>query len=56
MQDRITDHRVSLSISGIDRFMNGESLDLMTAALWEFDEKERLNKFLENITNNTTMY
>jgi len=41
-----------MSISGIERFMNGESLDLMTAAMSEFDEKERLNKFLERISNN----
>lgn len=39
-----------MSISGIERFMNGESLDLMTTALSEFDEKERLNKFLERIS------
>lgn len=29
--------------------MNGESLSIITANLIEYDEKEKLNKFLEDI-------
>ena len=46
-QDRVTDHRISLSKHGIDRMMEGELLEEFTDALRAADEAERLQRFLE---------
>jgi protein subunit release factor A len=49
MKDRITDHRVGFSVNGIDRFMNGESLDQIVDKLRDEDDKKRLEDFVESI-------
>jgi peptide chain release factor 1 len=46
-QDRVTDHRVGVSLAGVERLMNGESLTTILDALYEADEKDRLEQFLE---------
>lgn len=46
-QDRVTDHRVSLSKHGVERMMDGEMLDEFAEALRAAEEKERLQRFLE---------
>lgn len=46
-QDRVTDHRVSLSKHGVERMMDGEMLGEFSEALRAADEGERLQRFLE---------
>lgn len=46
-QDRVTDHRISLSKHGMDRMMDGELLEEFTDALAAADEAERLQRLLE---------
>jgi peptide chain release factor 1 len=48
-QDRVTDHRISLSIAGVERVLSGEWLETLTDALGEYDEKEKLTQFLDEI-------
>ncbi|KAJ1414274.1 peptide chain release factor 1 PrfA [Ochromonadaceae sp. CCMP2298] len=48
-QDRVTDHRISLTMAGVERVLGGESLSMLTDALGEYDEKEKLRLFLEDI-------
>eukprot|EP00602_Paraphysomonas_sp_CaronLab_P009190 CAMPEP_0185032870 /NCGR_PEP_ID=MMETSP1103-20130426/21363_1 /TAXON_ID=36769 /ORGANISM="Paraphysomonas bandaiensis, Strain Caron Lab Isolate" /LENGTH=399 /DNA_ID=CAMNT_0027568935 /DNA_START=19 /DNA_END=1215 /DNA_ORIENTATION=+ len=43
-QDRITDHRIGLSTTGIERVLSGETLDTIISSLIEADERERLAK------------
>jgi peptide chain release factor 1 len=46
-QDRITDHRVNLSITGIERMISiGDGLNDIIESLQEKDKKERLEAFL----------
>lgn len=50
-QDRVTDHRVSMSISGISRILNGEeAIKSLIEELMFADEKERINRFLNNLS------
>ena len=49
----MTDHRISLSVSGVDRVLAGESLSTITDALGVFDEKEKLARFLEEMNNSS---
>ena len=41
-QNRITDHRIGLSIHKLDQVVQGD-LDELVAGLLEFDRQERLN-------------
>jgi protein subunit release factor A len=45
----VTDHRVSVTVTGVERVLSGESLSDILEALMEFDKKERLENFLEQI-------
>ena len=45
-QSRITDHRVGLTLFGIDKMMNGELLDEFAAAL----KRWRIQKELESLS------
>lgn len=47
-QDRVTDHRVSVTVNSVERVLNGEMLNTIIDALVESDEQERIDKFLEN--------
>jgi protein subunit release factor A len=50
-QDRVTDHRVGETVTGVSRVMNGEAgLSQILDALLEWDERQRLEEFLEVIT------
>lgn len=46
-QDRVTDHRIGLSTTGVERIMLGESLDNILTSLIVADEKERLENFIK---------
>ena len=48
-QDRITDHRVGLSITGVDRVLSGENLDTIVTELMEDDRAKRLEGFLKQL-------
>jgi peptide chain release factor 1 len=48
-QDRITDHRVPVTVMGMERMMNGELLNDITDSLINMDENERMEKFLEKL-------
>jgi len=49
-QDRVTDHRVGVTVQGCDRVMEGEdSLDRIVSDLVANDEKERLSAFLSSL-------
>jgi hypothetical protein len=49
-QDRVTDHRVGVTVQGCDRVMDGEdSLDRIVSDLVVHDEKERLSAFLSSL-------
>ncbi|HET9121648.1 MAG TPA: peptide chain release factor-like protein, partial [Solirubrobacterales bacterium] len=41
-QDRVTDHRVKLTVSGVDRVLNGD-LDEITEALSSEEKRRRLD-------------
>jgi protein subunit release factor A len=47
----VTDHRISLSVSGVERIMSGEAMYTLTDALGEYDEKEKLARFIDKISN-----
>ena len=50
-QDRVTDHRVGLTVSGVERVMtDGQSLLGITSTLRESDEKKRLEEFIAGIS------
>jgi len=53
-QDRVTDHRISYTVAGVDRVLAGESLSALTSKLVEYDEKEKLAAFLEEIEGEQT--
>ena len=48
-QDRVTDHRVGITVTGVERVLIGDSLDTILIALYENDEKEKLENFLEGL-------
>jgi peptide chain release factor 1 len=45
-QDRVTDHRINMSISGVERVLESTSLIDMLDNLLLSDEQERLNNFV----------
>lgn len=50
-QDRATDHRIPLSITGLDNIMQGgENLDTLTDAYQSMQDEERLNALTESGT------
>jgi protein subunit release factor A len=49
LQDRVTDHRISFTVNGVERVLSGEFLSDLTDALWEYDEREKLARFVEKI-------
>lgn len=48
-QDRVTDHRISLTVSGVERVLQGEGLLNILVPLSESDERERLQMFIEGL-------
>ena len=48
-QDRVSDHRISFTIPGVDRVMVGEDLIFIVQALLDADEREGLSLFLEHL-------
>jgi peptide chain release factor 1 len=48
-QDRVTDHRVGVTVTGVERVLSGEFLSDIVDALIKSDEKERLDNFLEQL-------
>lgn len=44
-QDRVTDHRISASVIGVERVLNGEYLQTIIEQLVQNEEKERVNLF-----------
>jgi peptide chain release factor 1 len=40
-QNRVTDHRINLSLYSLDRIMNGD-MDELVAALKDYDKQQRL--------------
>jgi len=50
-QDRITDHRVGFTITGVERVLNGETLGSIVDELQEKDKLERLQVFLDKLTS-----
>lgn len=53
LQDRVSDHRIGLTASGVDKIMSGESLDDIIVELVKNDEKERLESFLKNLVKDS---
>lgn len=56
-QDRVSDHRISFTITGIENIMSGytggsSSLSDIIEALLVSDKKDRLNNLLETLNNN----
>jgi protein subunit release factor A len=45
----VTDHRVGLNVSSVERVLNAESLDPIIDALTIADEQERLEFFLDSL-------
>jgi peptide chain release factor 1 len=52
-QDRVSDHRIGYTGNGVDRFMEGETLDDLITELVSGDEKSRLETFLRNLVSKT---
>ena len=50
-QDRATDHRIGMTIAGIDRLLSGLTLGHMLERLAEEDEKQKLETFLKTLQN-----
>jgi peptide chain release factor 1 len=48
-QDRVTDHRVGVSITGVERVLQGVELQTLVDALVEDEKKERLEKFVKSL-------
>ena len=46
----MSDHRVGVTVVGVDRFMSGESMDDVVLELVASDERERLAAFLKSLT------
>jgi peptide chain release factor 1 len=49
-QDRVTDHRVGVTITGVDRVLLGLELDDLIDPLLEMDKKHRLEDFMASLT------
>jgi protein subunit release factor A len=45
-QDRITDHRIGLTIPGVQRILSGQELATIIDGLQESDAEERLQNFI----------
>ncbi len=52
-KDRISDHRISLTVHGVERVMNGEALYQLIDGLMKSDEHDRLANFLQQIQKKT---
>ncbi len=50
----MTDHRISFTLTGVDRVMEGESLGELSQALIDSDRKERLEHLLESLNNSNS--
>jgi len=50
-QDRVTDHRIGVSVTGVQRVMSGEMLDHLIISLLEVEEKELLQDFISDMSN-----
>lgn len=48
-QDRVTDHRISSTVTGVDRVLSGEMLSNLLYDLVKIDENERLKNFLKSL-------
>lgn len=48
-QDRVTDHRVGVTVTGVERVLSGVELDQFTEALLTQDKEARLNDFLAEL-------
>ena len=48
-QDRVTDHRVGVSVTGVDRVLSGVELEQISQALQSQDQELRLNDFLSEL-------
>ena len=46
----MSDHRVGVTVVGVDRFMSGENMDDEVLELVASDERERLAVFLKSLT------
>ena len=51
-QDRVTDHRVGVTVTGVERVLSGVELDQFTEALLTQDKEARLNDSLELAARN----
>jgi hypothetical protein len=40
---------IGINLAGVERLLNGESLSTILDALYEADEKDRLEQFLETL-------
>jgi len=48
-QDRVTDHRINSTITGVERVLSGDMLSNFLYDLAKNDETERLNNFLQSL-------
>ena len=48
-QDRVTDHRVGLTVTGVERVLSGVELEQISLALQAQDQEQRLNEFLVDL-------
>ena len=48
-QDRVTDHRIGLTVTGVERVLSGVELEQISISLQSQDEELRLNQFLEDL-------
>ena len=53
-QDRVTDHRIGLTVQGIDRVMSGLALDGFLHQLVATDEMQRLETLFKSIESGDT--
>lgn len=49
--DRITDHRVGLSVRGIDSFLSGEKIGYFTSQLTELMKEIKLSELLDSVVD-----
>jgi hypothetical protein len=54
LQDRVTDHRVPITVFGVESVLAGTNLFSLTDALSAHDEKDRLSRFLAEIAAGTS--
>ena len=53
-QDRVTDHRVGLTVTGVGRVLSGVELERISLALQAQDQELRLNEFLVDLSEGRT--